>query len=101
MSIRVAYAVGLCLSLINPSTLVGQVPVVPGRHIIGVTSSADGSQQPSYLIVPEGFRTSGALVPLVVSLHSWSFGLQQRNLDLEAEVAKRGWLYLFPDFRGS
>jgi dienelactone hydrolase len=38
--------------------------------------------------------------PIVVSLHSWSFGVEQRWPDLEQMVADRGWIYLFPDFRG-
>jgi dipeptidyl aminopeptidase/acylaminoacyl peptidase len=35
-----------------------------------------------------------------VLLHSWSYGLEQRQLDLEVDAAKRGWLVLVPDFRG-
>jgi cephalosporin-C deacetylase-like acetyl esterase len=60
----------------------------------------DGSAQPSYLILPAGFEMHGAIQPVVVSLHSWSFGVEQRWPDLERLVAERGWLYLFPDFRG-
>ena len=71
-----------------------------GRHVIEVASSIDGSMQPSYLILPDDVRSRNRKVPIVVSLHSWSFGFQQRWPDLEAGVAKRGWIYLFPDFRG-
>jgi dipeptidyl aminopeptidase/acylaminoacyl peptidase len=35
-----------------------------------------------------------------VSLHSWSGDVEQRNEPLEQLVAKRGWIYLFPHFRG-
>jgi cephalosporin-C deacetylase-like acetyl esterase len=71
-----------------------------GRHVIEVASSIDGSLQPSYLILPDNLDNRDDKVPIVVSLHSWSFGFQQRWPDLEAGVAERGWIYLFPDFRG-
>jgi poly(3-hydroxybutyrate) depolymerase len=78
----------------------GQVPDEPGRHLIEVESSVDGSPQPSYLILPPDFSAEGSPTPIVVSLHSWSFGVEQRWPVLEQMVADRGWLYLFPDFRG-
>jgi len=77
-----------------------QVPTEPGRYLIEVESSVDGSAQSSYLILPPDFRAGGAARPIVVSLHSWSFGLEQRWPELEQMVAERGWIYLFPDFRG-
>jgi len=78
----------------------GQVPDEPGRHLIEVESSVDGSTQPSYLILPSDFSIGGPPRPIVVSLHSWSFGVEQRWPDLEQMVAERGWMYLFPNFRG-
>ncbi|MEJ2240321.1 MAG: prolyl oligopeptidase family serine peptidase [Gemmatimonadales bacterium] len=78
----------------------GQVPGEPGRHLIEVRSSIDGSAQPSYLILPPDFSAQGPSSPIVVSLHSWSFGVEQRWPDLEQMVADRGWIYLFPNFRG-
>lgn len=80
--------------------LSGQVPAEPGRHRVEVESSVDGSRQPSYLILPPDFETGASERPIVVSLHSWSAGLEQRRQDLEEMVADRGWIYLFPDFRG-
>ena len=79
-----------------------QVPSVPGRHRISVISSSDRTPQPSYLILPEDFRVDGDPVPIVVSLHSWSRDMDQREpyVELERLVADRGWLYLFPHFRG-
>ncbi|MBT5876891.1 MAG: prolyl oligopeptidase family serine peptidase [Candidatus Latescibacteria bacterium] len=77
-----------------------QAPRDSGRYRISVTSSMDGTEQPSYLILPPGFEPDGAPVPVVVSLHTWSGNLEQRNADLEAAVGERGWIYLFPDFRG-
>jgi dienelactone hydrolase len=77
-----------------------QIPAAPGRHLIEVRSSADGSAQPSYLILPPAFSREGPPRPVVVSLHSWSFGVEQRWPELEQMVADRGWIYLFPNFRG-
>jgi poly(3-hydroxybutyrate) depolymerase len=70
------------------------------REKVWVTSSMDGTEQPSYLIQPPGFDPKGSPVPLVVVLHSWSADLEQRQQALEQEVADRGWLYVFPNFRG-
>ena len=66
-----------------------------------MTSSRDGTEQVSYLTVPEGFKTESDPVPLVVSLHPWSSDLDGgRNEDLEKLVAEKGWIYLWPNFRG-
>jgi len=91
-----AYLSGLCLAAGAASA---QGPAGPGRHRIEVTSSIDGTSQPSYLILPPSYRQDTP-VPIVVSLHTWSFDLEQRNEALEAAVASRGWIYLFPNFRG-
>ncbi len=76
------------------------LPIQPGRYRIQVVSTLDGSPQDSYLILPSGYVYSASAVPLVVALHSWSSGLEQRLPDWESEAEKRGWLYLFPNFRG-
>ena len=76
------------------------MPTEPGRHRVQITSTADGSPQPSYLILPPGYDSTGSEVPVVVSLHTWSFDVEQRHEDLEEAVSERGWIYLFPNFRG-
>ena len=70
------------------------------RQKISVPSTLDGTDQPCYLILPEEFDAEGAPVPLLVSLHSWSAGVEQRNTDVEEEAQRLGWVYLFPHFRG-
>lgn len=70
------------------------------RIKIQVRSSVDGTNQPSYVILPEEIDETGARQPLVVSLHTWSADLEQRNRDLEQAVQRLGWIYLFPNFRG-
>lgn len=73
----------------------------PGLRVkVLVTSSLDGSEQPCYLIVPKGFNPDGEPVALLVSLHSWSAGVEQRHPELERLTSERGWIYLFPHFRG-
>jgi poly(3-hydroxybutyrate) depolymerase len=78
-------------------------PASPGRHKISFTSSFDGTAQPAYLIIPKKYSSKGPGVALVVALHTWSATLDQRDMfgELEREAGKRGWLCLFPDFRGS
>ena len=88
-------------------------PPGPGRSKISFTSSYDGSLQAAYLTQPNQPQTNHStsaesatpapdapLMPLVVSLHSWSGDLEQRNVDLEQRVAERGWFCLQPNFRG-
>ncbi|MBC8870750.1 MAG: prolyl oligopeptidase family serine peptidase [Planctomycetes bacterium] len=70
------------------------------RTKVSVKSTADGTDQPCYVILPDGFDAAGEPVPLVVSLHTWSGNVEQRNLPLEQLVDQRGWIYLFPHFRG-
>lgn len=65
---------------------------------IRITSSLDGTEQPSRIWAPEGSETTRT--PLLVSLHSWSFGYQQDRSPWVDEAQSRGWIYLQPDFRG-
>lgn len=76
------------------------IPTSAGRHLIDVVSSIDGSRQPSYIILPANYDIEGAGVPIVISLHTWSFDLEQRHEALERLVLQNGWIYLFPNFRG-
>ena len=70
------------------------------RQKVSIPSSIDATQQPCYLILPEGFDPNGAPVPLLVSLHTWSADVEQRDAAMEREADERGWIYLWPHFRG-
>jgi poly(3-hydroxybutyrate) depolymerase len=70
------------------------------RKRIQFKSSLDHSVQEAILIAPHSGEQLQKTVPLVVSLHSWSADLTQRN-DLEKLVQAKGWIYLFPNFRGA
>ncbi len=67
---------------------------------IRVKSTIDGAMRPSYFYVPE--VKDGAKVPLLVALHTWSYGYKATdplNWAL-GECRARGWAMLYPDFRG-
>lgn len=59
-------------------------------------ASADSSRQHTMMLAAEGTKKR----PLVVALHTWSYGYQQNCADYENEARKRNWNLLFPDFRG-
>ncbi len=72
---------------------------LPKRTQVNFMSTFDRSTQTAYLSGPPA--APGASVPLVVSLHSWSADLEQRQPELETLVAERGWFCLQPNFRGA
>jgi len=65
-----------------------------------VKSTADGTMQPSFLRYPEKAKTEK--VPLLVALHSWSYGYTMLDPASWAWSAakKNGWALLYPHFRG-
>lgn len=69
-------------------------------------SSFDGSEQETYLTIPptaqqrENGSSKQLLIPMVVSLHSWSGDLEQKHQQIEGLVGKRNWFCLQPNFRG-
>ncbi|MFL2869788.1 MAG: alpha/beta hydrolase family protein [Pirellulaceae bacterium] len=71
------------------------------RTLVKIKSSADGTDQPCYLILPTNYESDDVKRPLLVSLHSWSADLNQRNESLEKLADEKGWIYLFPNFRGA
>jgi hypothetical protein len=48
------------------------------------------------VILPPGFNAKGVPRPLVVSLHSWSFGVEQRWPEVEKQVEDREWIWSCP-----
>jgi pimeloyl-ACP methyl ester carboxylesterase len=100
--IRRFAAVALCLpfALARDAAAQADSLAAPGRHRVAVSSTADRSVQPSYLYVPPKLPPGAARYPLAVVLHTWSYDLEQRFPDVEAEAAARGWLLLQPNFRG-
>jgi pimeloyl-ACP methyl ester carboxylesterase len=71
---------------------------LPALTEIKITSSIDGTKQPSLLWAPESTKAKQA--PLLVLLHTWSGSYKQNNSAWQAEAVKRGWIYLHPNFRG-
>jgi acetyl esterase/lipase len=70
------------------------------RMDVQICSTADGTQQPCYAILPDGYESDGEPKPLLVSLHTFSGGVEQRQKEFEAEASQAGWIYVFPHFRG-
>jgi len=70
------------------------------RTKVTITSTLDGATQPCYVVLPDDFDAKTAS-PLLVSLHSWSADLEQRKPLLEKLAGDRGWICLFPNFRGA
>lgn len=68
------------------------------RQKVEVRSSKDGTLQPVYIIAPPDLGSGPR--PLLVSLHTWSGGVEQRNRPLERLAFSKGWVYVFPHFRG-
>jgi len=68
---------------------------------IEVKSTKDGTMQPAYFHMPETMKP-GAKVPLLVVLHSWSFGYTKLDPATWGinECNRRGWAFLYPHFRG-
>ena len=79
----------------------------PLREKIMVRSSIDGTEQPSYLTLPgqvterkpDNTAQQPKLTPIVVSLHSWSADLEQRQPELERLLHDRKWICLQANFR--
>ena len=75
-------------------------PVQPHRLKVHVRSSIDETEQPCYIVLPPSLRPGASPAPLLVSLHSWSAGVEQQRESLEREATERGWICLLPHFRG-
>ena len=70
------------------------------RIKVQIRSSADATEQPCYVILPDGYEPEREPRPLLVSLHTFSGDVEQRQMEFEAEANRAGWIYLFPHFRG-
>lgn len=64
-------------------------------RVVEIPSTADGSQQPAYFYPAEGSEAR----PLIISLHTWSNGYDQRDT-LAWIAVERNFNYIHPDFRG-
>lgn len=70
---------------------------VPRIEDVRFPSTADGSSQPALWLPPKRPRPA----PLLVVLHSWSYGyLQHGSIPFAAWADQNGWAMIAPDFRG-
>ena len=92
---------GTCLVLVT-AWLLTTTPAVaedlPPLVDISVTSTLDGSRQPSRIWIPR--RATTRPTPLLVFLHSWSGDYTQDNSAWLKQAVSRGWIFLHPNFRG-
>ena len=72
------------------------------EHQIGVKSSLDGTEQPSYFFPAPG-ATSTNRAPLLVLFHTWSYNMWDLTEIYHGAIVdcrRRGWSLLCPNFRG-
>ena len=70
---------------------------VPGIQDIRIPSTADGAQQPTLWLPPDGVDER----PLVVILHSWSADYAQHaGIPYAMWAQENGWAAIAPNFRG-
>ena len=94
LTLAVASTVTVLVSASRPTQ-----PSVPSvREAVHIPSTADGSLQKSYLVVPPSLPKGPR--PVLVVLHAWSATNEGRWPSIEADAAERGWLVLAPNFRG-
>jgi acetyl esterase/lipase len=74
-------------------TLAGWPPQV---SLVRYLSAADHTLQPTLFYKPEG----GKPVPLLVALHTWSYGCQYPEPDYAKWCIAKGWAFVHPEFRG-
>ncbi|MCF6175464.1 MAG: prolyl oligopeptidase family serine peptidase [Victivallaceae bacterium] len=76
------------MTLVNPS----------GLNEISYPCSSDNSMQPAMWYAPVEQQHT---VPLLVGLHTWSGNYRQSSgKSYYKQAAKRGWAFIFPNFRG-
>lgn len=82
----------------NSSAVTGAVERVENGVL--VLSTADGSLQPVRFLLPE--TAKGKKVPLLVALHTWSYGFDSESPWKWAreQCLRRGWALVYPHFRG-
>ncbi len=86
--------------LIAASAGVTPVEAAATFRTVRVTSTIDGAAEPALYWSPD--VPDGKRVPLLVVLHTWSGGYNQRGFGdaCLAESEKRGWAIIQPNFRG-
>ncbi len=67
----------------------------PSFRKVEIISSADSTLQPAYFRKTQSRKPQ----PLIVSLHTWSGGYDQKD-PMSADVDKKDWNYIHPHFRG-
>ncbi len=87
--------------LLNAAVTAAPLPDVEGLtwEELRLTSTLDGAEQPIVVGVPDTYEP-GRPTPLLVALHTWSYGYRQEADQYGPDAARRGWLLVLPHFRG-
>ncbi len=84
--------------LFEETGLAGWREEVPAARELAIRSSADGARQRMLWLPPAG----GGPRPLLVVLHSWTAGYENRaGIPYAQWAQQRGWAMIQPDFRGA
>ncbi|MBQ5794889.1 MAG: alpha/beta fold hydrolase [Kiritimatiellae bacterium] len=97
------FAISMCSALEPlPETWNEKMSNEWDRIEVRIRSSADGTEQPAYFHLPPKAVEADGKVPMLVMLHSWSYGYKAKNPASWAatECCRRGWAFLYPHFRG-
>lgn len=78
-----------------------ELPAVPGASVteVQITSSLDGTPQPSVVVVPDACDP-GTPAPLLIGMHTWSSHYLQMVESYGKLAVRHGWLLILPNFRG-
>jgi poly(3-hydroxybutyrate) depolymerase len=98
--IALALAIGGVAMLITDA-IAGEVPEVPGASAteVLITSTLDGTEQPSVVVVPDGYDPDTP-TPLLLGMHTWSSNYLQMVASYGALAVRHNWLLILPNFRG-
>ena len=82
-----------------------ELPEYPNYTLseVSVVSSVDGSEEPVIIGHPADVKPGKMNVaarPLLVGVHSWSTDRFSSTAQQSKQAAERGWLAVFPEFRG-
>ena len=88
---------GLLVGVVCLAATLAIAAEIPGAERLEITSTADGTSQPSWFVAAKG----DAPRPMLVFLHAWSSSLDTFDYTpWPTLAAERNWHILMPNFRG-
>lgn len=89
------------MMLMAAGAVAAELPKVAGALVseVQITSTLDGTPQPSVVVVPESYDGQRPR-PLLIGLHTWSADYWQMVEPYGKLAVEHGWLLILPNFRG-